>query len=40
MARNVSITEGEFKAMIIKILTVLEKRAENISKTINTEIKE
>ena len=30
--------DGEFEAMIIKILTGLEKRVEDISKTINMEI--
>ena len=31
--------DKEFKVMIIKILTGLEKRVEDISKTLNTEIK-
>jgi len=31
--------DGEFKAMIIKILAGLEKRVEDISETINTEIR-
>ena len=34
--RNISDTE--FKVMVIKILTVLEKRMENVSETINKEI--
>ena len=44
-ARDVSkadisnMPDGEFKAMIIKILTGLEKKVENISETINTEIR-
>jgi len=45
MARDQSKTDisnmpdTEFKAMIIKILTELEKRVEDISETFNTEIK-
>ena len=31
--------DREFKVMIIKILTELEKRVENISETLNKEIK-
>ena len=33
-----NMPDGEFKAMIIKILAGLEKRMEDISETINTEI--
>ena len=46
MARDVSKTDksnmpyGEPKAMIIRILTGLEKRMEDISETLSTEIKE
>jgi len=37
---NISnIPAREFKAMIIRILTGLEKRVDSISETINTEIK-
>ena len=32
--------DGEFKAVIIRILTGLEKRVENISETINIEIRD
>ena len=32
-------SDGEFKAMIIRILTGLEKRMEGINETINTEIR-
>ena len=32
--------DGEFKAKIIRILTGLKKRIEDISKTLTTEIKE
>ena len=32
--------DGEFKAMIIRIFTGLEKRMENISETLTTDIKE
>ena len=35
--RNMS--DKEFKVMIIRILTGLEKRGENMSQTLNTEIK-
>ena len=31
--------DGEFKAMIVRILTRLEKRVENMSDTLNTEIR-
>ena len=31
------MSDGEFKAMIIGILTELEKRMEDISETLNTE---
>lgn len=46
MARDLSKTDinsmpaREFKATIIKILTGLEKRIENISETLTTEIEE
>ena len=33
------MSDREFKIMIIKILTGLEKRVEDISKTLNKEIK-
>ena len=45
MARDLSETDisnvpdGEFKALIARILTGLEKRVEGISETINTEIR-
>ena len=45
MARNLSkidtsnMPDELFKAMVIRTLTGLEKRIENISKTINTEMK-
>ena len=45
MARDLSETNisslpnRQFKIIIIKILTGLEKRAENISETLNTEIR-
>ena len=32
--------DGEFKATIIRLLTELEKRIEDISETLTTEIKE
>jgi len=32
-----NISEGVFKAMIIRILTGLEKRVEDMSETLNTE---
>jgi len=38
--RDISnICDGEFKAMIICIITGLEKRVEHINETINTEIR-
>lgn len=45
MARNLSeinmsnMPDVEFNAMIIRMLTGLEKRVEDISETINTEIR-
>ena len=36
---KISMTDREFKVMIINILTGLEKRVEDISETLNTEIK-
>ena len=35
-----NMPDGEFKATIIRILTGLEKRIEDISETLTTEIKE
>lgn len=35
-----SMTNGEFKAIIIRILTGLKKRMEDISETLTTEIKD
>ena len=32
------VTDSEFKVMIIKILTELEKRVKNINETLNKEI--
>jgi len=34
-----NMPDREFKVMVIKILTGFEKRVENISETLNTEIK-
>ena len=45
MARDLSKTDisnmsnGEFKAMIIRILTALKKRVEDMSETLNTAIR-
>ena len=36
---KISMTDREFKVMIINILTGLEKRVEDISETLDTEIK-
>ena len=35
-----NMPDGEFKATIIRILTGLEKRIEDISETLTTELKE